>query len=135
MVRKMWKAAVIVVGLMWSMNASGEVRRAVFVDAGITYYSMDWVVGREPLQFGLAEYSFYTDAARRPIMYMDGGRSPKPDDLFFLRTQIYLGPFSYSLPLQRSTVAISFFVFLAGILLLGDWGWKKFRRRRLSENG
>jgi hypothetical protein len=58
-------------------------------------------------------------------------RSPKPDDVFFLRTQIFLGPFSYSVPLQRSTVAILFFVFLVVIFLLGDWGWKALRRRRI----
>ena len=127
MVRKMWKVAIILMGLLLSRSAFGQVY-GFYDSKGVLYYTFEqWMVGAPPFQFGLQEYTYYTDATGA-IVIIDAWRPSKPGDVFHWGTVVHLGSISFSLPFHRGTVAIFFFVIMAGILVLGDWVLKKFRR-------
>ena len=129
MVRKMLKVAVILMGLVWSMNASGQIHSKGLNKDGKTYGSADWVAGTPPFALGLQECEYYTDESGRYVFVLSS--TPKPNDPDFhyhRKTVVYLGATSYSLPFRRSAVVIFSLVFMAGILVLGDWVLKKFRR-------
>ncbi len=70
------------------------------------YVNGPWVVGSPPLRFGLQEYGYWTDAGGYIILPPSLVRGVQPGDTFHRRTQILLGPVSFSVPLQPAAVAI-----------------------------
>jgi hypothetical protein len=98
-----------------------------FYAGGVTYYPSRWAVGSHPFRFGLEEYSYSTDAAGYTIMFSPG-RGVQPGDTYHRRTQILLGPISFSVPLRPISVVI-----IGGVVvLLFGFFTTKFRLRAFT---
>jgi len=112
--------AVSVLVLLTTIRGYGQsnVYSLAIYAGGITYYPSRWVVGSSPYRFGLEEYSYSKDAAGYVIMYSPD-RERLPSDTFHRRTQVLLGPVSFSVPLRPAVVAILFSVaaFALGVVL------------------
>ncbi len=115
------KFVVVALVLLGAMSSSGQVCSVGVYAGGVTYYPSRWAVGSPPFRFGLQEYSYSTDAAGYIIM-VSTSRGTQPGDTFHRRTEILLGPRSFSVPLRPPVVAIiggglvlSVGLFLAGL--------------------
>ena len=104
-------AATILFAAVGSFGQSNVYSIGIYA-GGVTYYPSRWAVGSHPFRFGLEEYSYSTDAAGYTIMF-SSGRGVQPGDTSHRRTQILLGPLSFSVPLRPISVAI-----ISGVVIL-----------------
>lgn len=99
--------------------------------SGGVYYSHLHAVGWPSFMLGFREYHYATDAAGATIMpYSDVERKPQPGDRRHNCTQIYFGPFSYSIAMRALPSLLGCgFAALAALVLL-DFGLKYLRGKR-----
>jgi hypothetical protein len=105
--------------LFAAMSSFGQVYSQGAYAGGVTYYSSRWAVGSPPFRFGVAEYSYSTDAAGYIIMGSPA-RGAQSGDTFHWRTRILLGPVSFPVPLRLAAVGMigSGVVLLFGICVV-----------------
>ena len=120
------------VAFLVSWNCSAQVYSVGIYSAGFTYYG-DHCVGPDNFRFGYSEYSYSTDVAEHVIGFHPG-RLPQPGDTFHRRTQIYLGPASFSVPMRPLRFFLVVVIGLLTALGLVDFG-ERFLRRRHYETG
>ena len=118
---KTLSVATIVFLVSWSCYAQvysvdGGSRFRFADHSKVTYVEVcGWSIGTQPFYFGLHEYGYSMDSA---------GKIINP------RTIVYIGSTTFTVPLRRSAVAVSGGFIMVLVLILADFGWRHFRRRR-----
>lgn len=111
-------------------NCYAEVYSVAVYSGGVSYYG-DHCIGSDQFRFGYSECSYSTDAEGCIIgvSMAPPWRTVQPGDTYHRRTDIYLGPVSFSVPMRPLPFLLSVIASLLIALGLGDMGWKCFKYR------
>ena len=120
---------VVLLGARTSYGGTWNVDSYIY--AGGVYYSHLHAVGWPSFMLGFREYHYSTDAAGLTIMpYSDVDRKPQPGDRRRGYTQIYFGPFSFSIAMRALPSLLLCGFAALSVLALVDFGLKYLRRKR-----
>src|ERR1041385_200595 len=111
------------VAFLVSWNCYAQVYSAGVYSGGVTGWGGHYV-GADKFRFGYSEYSYSTDA-RGFIIMISPGRGTQPGDTFHRRTEIYLGPASFSVPMRPLPFLLVVVFGSLTALALGDFGWRQ----------